>query len=180
MVPMRPPVPLVTERLTLRPPTLDDAEEFFDSYSQDPEVTRYLAWRPHTDVGHTAAFIERCLAAWEDGSAYPFAITETSTGRAVGVITARVQGHQVEVGYVLAQRVWGTGYATEALSAIKDWALSEPEIWRIWAYVDVDNTASGRVLQKAGFEPEGVLHRFAVHPNVSDEPRDCWVFAATR
>jgi RimJ/RimL family protein N-acetyltransferase len=180
MLVMRPPVPLITERLTLRPPALDDADAFFESYSQDPEVTRYLTWRPHAGIDHTVAFIERCLASWEDGTAYPYAITETESGRVLGVIEARLRGHQVELGYVLAQESWGTGFATEAVSAIKDWALSEPEIWRVWAYVDVDNIASGRVLQKAGLEPEGVLRRFAVHPNVSDEPRDCWVFAATR
>jgi RimJ/RimL family protein N-acetyltransferase len=177
---MNPPIPLITERLTLRPPTLDDAQPFFTSYSQDPDVTRYLTWRPHESIEHTTDFIRRCISRWEDESAYPYAITETASGKVVGIIEARVRGHQVELGYVLAQDVWGTGYATEAVSAIKNWALAQPEIWRIWAYVDVENIASGRVLQKAGLEPEGVLRRFAVHPNVSDEPRDCWVFAATR
>ena len=40
------------------------------------------------------------------------------------------------------------------------------------AVCDVDNVSSARVLEKSSFTREGVLHRWLVHPNISDEPRD--------
>lgn len=54
--------------------------------------------------------------------------------------------------------------------------LELPELWRVWATCDVENTASARVLEKAGFTFEGVLHRWDRH-NISPEPRDARVYA---
>ena len=47
---MRPPEVLETDRLRLRVPTLEDAPEIFLQYAQDPEVTKYLTWRPHQSI----------------------------------------------------------------------------------------------------------------------------------
>lgn len=54
--------------------------------------------------------------------------------------------------------------------------LQVPEVCRVWATCDVDNPASARVLEKAGFTFEGVLHRWNRH-NVSADPRDARVYA---
>ena len=69
---------------------------------------------------------------------------------------------------------------SEALSSLVDWALAQPHIWRASAYCDADNSASARVMQKAGMEFEGVLRRYEVFPNVSSEPRDCLMYAKAR
>jgi len=69
---------------------------------------------------------------------------------------------------------------TEALTAVVTWALAQPDIWRIWAVTDVDNTASTRVMEKAGLTREGVLRRWIVHPNLSTDPRDCFCYARIR
>jgi RimJ/RimL family protein N-acetyltransferase len=45
---------------------------------------------------------------------------------------------------------------------------------------DVDNIASARVMEKAGLTLEGRLRRWLVHPNISDEPRDCLGYARVR
>ena len=78
---------------------------------------------------------------------------------------------------MLARTEWGQGYMTEALSAVADMVLAQPSVMRIWAYVDTENASSIRVLEKAGFIREGVLHRWADHPNVSSEPRDAAMYA---
>jgi RimJ/RimL family protein N-acetyltransferase len=44
-------------RVTLRAPTLDDAELLFERMASDPEVSRYMSWRPHRDVGETRRVI---------------------------------------------------------------------------------------------------------------------------
>ena len=44
-------------------------------------------------------------------------------------------------------------------------------------YCDTGNRASARVLGKAGFEREGILQRWEVHPNISVVPRDCYSYA---
>ena len=69
---------------------------------------------------------------------------------------------------------------TEVLSEVADWALRQSSIFRIDAVCDVDNVGSARALEKSGFSREGVLRRWLVHPNVSDEPRDCYSYARVR
>ena len=44
-------------RVTLRAPTLDDADMLFERIASDPEVPRYMSWRPHPDVGETRRVI---------------------------------------------------------------------------------------------------------------------------
>jgi RimJ/RimL family protein N-acetyltransferase len=96
------------------------------------------------------------------------------------MIAARVDGHKWELGYVLARGYWGRGYMTEALKALVNWAVQQSEIYRVWAVCDVDNLASARVMEKAGMRREGILRRWSIHPNVSDEPRDSYCYSIVK
>jgi RimJ/RimL family protein N-acetyltransferase len=51
-----------TARLILRPISPADAAPIFDTYAQDPDVTRFLTWRPHRTLAETEAYVARCLA----------------------------------------------------------------------------------------------------------------------
>jgi len=75
---------------------------------------------------------------------------------------------------------WHHGYATEAGRAVIAWAADLPEVYRVWAVCDVENPASARVLEKLGMSREGVLRRWIIHPNISSEPRDCYVYSKVR
>ena len=69
---------------------------------------------------------------------------------------------------------------TEALIAAVDWLLAQPENFRISGFCDVANIGSARVMEKAGLTREGVLRHLVVHPAISDEPRDCLIYAKVR
>lgn len=170
----------VTPRLVLRPVAAGDAEAIFLGYAQESEVTRYLIWRPHRDIGETRAYLADCLALSPDMSRV-YAITGRSDGRLLGCLhLRRPVSHRIAFGYVLERPAWGRGLMTEALRTAVDWALSAPGVYRIGAVCDVDNPASARVMEKAGLAREGLLRRWMIHPNVSDEPRDCHIHGRTR
>jgi ribosomal-protein-alanine N-acetyltransferase len=177
---MKPPNHIETERLVLRIPSVADAEAIFNSYAQDSEVTRYLIWRPHKNIHETEGFLSDCAAAWEGNVRFPYAITLKQSGAAIGMIEIRINDFKADVGYVISRRHWGKGLATEALHCLVEWALRQESIYRVWALCDVDNLASARVLEKVGMRREGVLRRQIVHPNISDEPRDCYCYAAAK
>jgi len=174
---MQPVAVLESDRLRLRRAALSDARPIFESYAQDPFVTRYLTWQPLTSLQQAEDFLVQVDRRWEDGESLAWTISLATSNQLIGMIEARIDKHRVEVGYVLAQSAWGTGFATEALQLVTAWALSQPTIRCVWAYADVDNLASIRVLEKAGLSRAGLLHSWARHPNVSDELRDCWVFS---
>ncbi|QXD25662.1 GNAT family N-acetyltransferase [Opitutia bacterium ISCC 51] len=73
------------------------------------------------------------------------------------------------MGYLIARPYWGQGLITEVLQHWTDWALNQPEIYRISALCDIDNPASGRVMEKAGLSLEGTFKRYGIHPNIGDE-----------
>ena len=169
-----------TERLILRPIARGDALAIFAGYAQDPEVARYLSWRPHRRLTETEAYIGRCLAAPAVRSR-TYALVGRAEGRLLGAFDLRrPEPHRIECGYVLARPFWRRGLMTEALAGAAEWAMAEPDIWRIGAVCDTENLASARVMEKAGFVREGILRRWLVHPNLGPEPRDCYSYALTR
>lgn len=169
-----------TQRLALRAPNLLDAEGMFASYTQDADVARYMVWQPHASLETTRDFVAGCVAQWNVGSAYPYIITLKSSGQLIGMLEARPSAHIVNIGYVLARQHWGQGLMVEAIQAFTALALRLPGVFRIEATCDVDNRPSARALEKSGFLLEGRLARHTVHPNISAQPRDCFIYAARR
>ena len=176
----RPPPTIETAHLLLRLPTLDDAPVIFTEYAQDAEVTRYLSWKPHRRVETVEAFLREGLSVQDKGERWFWVITVKGSDRAVGMIDAHLHGHRFNAGYVLTRRCWGKGYMPEALRPVVEWALHQDHIYRAWAFCDVENQASARVLEKVGMQREGTLRRWFVHPNISDAPRDCFSFSRVK
>ncbi|MFQ5630184.1 MAG: GNAT family N-acetyltransferase [bacterium] len=174
---MNPPETIRTPRLILRMPTLQDAEAIFSSYAQDAEITKYLTWRPHQNIEETKTFLRSRIAAWESKSEFSWVITIPPNNRAAGMVGLRISGFRANFGYVLARACWGQGIMTEALKAVIDWVGRQKEIRRIWAVCDVENMASARVMEKCGLQKEGLLRNWMLHPNRSDQPRDCLCYA---
>jgi RimJ/RimL family protein N-acetyltransferase len=170
-----------TARLRLRRPVACDAEVIFSSYAQDPEVTRYLVWRPHSDAETTKSFVAECELRWANESGFPYAIMlKKSTDDLIGMIDLRPKGQRVEFGFVLARAHWGNGFMPEAISAVASACLNMPTIYRFEATCDIENRRSARAMEKAGLTREGILRRYIVHPNISSEPRDSLVYAITK
>ncbi len=67
-----------------------------------------------------------------------------------------------EIGYWLGEPYWGRGIATAAATAFSEWAIRNYSLRRVFASPFADNAASRRVLEKAGFRFEGILHRSAI------------------
>ena len=174
------PTQFITARLTLRKPELADAPAIFTAYAQDPEVTQFLVWRPHPDVATTQAYIQHCISAWNANTEYCYVLTEHTQARLVGMISVRVRDWSASLGYVLARSAWGQGIMPEAAQVVSDYVLAQPAMYRVWAVCDVDNTASARVMEKIGMLREGLMRRGVLHPNISAEPRDCWVYAKVK
>lgn len=170
-----------TARLHLRLPRASDAAEIFSAYAQDPDVTRFMIWRPHAHAGETEGFISECISSVQAGNRFPYVLCSSARpDTPIGMLDVRLSGHKVALGYVLARSYWGNGFMPEAVRALADLVLSRAQFFRVSAYCDVDNHASQRTLEKAGFLREGRHERFSVHPNVSPEPRPCFMYARWR
>lgn len=174
------PADIKTLRLALRKPAAQDAPIIYETYARDAEATRYLTWRPHRTLADGVEPMAQQLDAWESEEYFSWVITLKDSGDLMGMISVRPDGWRADLGYVLGRKYWGHGYMTEAVCALIDYLLSERDIYRVWAVCDVDNLASARVMEKAGMQREGILRRWAMHPNISNEPRDCLCYAKVK
>jgi len=168
-----------THALRLRLPQLEDASIIFNRYSQDSEVVRYLSWRAHTSVLQTRQFLKHCLSAHTQEASRAWVIEDKQDHELFGMIDLRWEETSASFGYVIAKRYWGQGITTQALCAVRDLALMQSQVYRFWGVCDVENSASARVMEKAGLALEGRLKRYVVHPNVDSAPRDCFCYAKT-
>ena len=115
---IEPPNVIKTVQLVLRRPRLSDADDIFDSYAADPEVTRYVTWCPYNDRSEVAPFLHSRLARWDSGEEFAWAITKLPDDRAIGMIGCRVRKRAADIGYVMSRNYWNGGYTTEAANAI--------------------------------------------------------------
>lgn len=108
-------------------------------------------------------FISTMLSA-DENETFAFAITVDNI--AVGSISVFRQGNihrrTAELGYYIAEEYWGRGIMTEAVRQICEYVFSKSDITRIYAEPFAYNTASCRVLEKAGFQYEGTLRSNAI------------------
>ncbi|MGH2453956.1 MAG: GNAT family N-acetyltransferase [bacterium] len=155
---------LETERLTLRPLTLEDAADVF-AYASEPEVARYVPWEPHRSQEDSRQFIAGTLERSARGGSNTWAIVERASGKVIGSIRMG-EVHPVharaDIGYSLGRRYWNQGLTTEAVRAVLRFGFEEVGLNRIYAVCHVANAASERVMQKVGMTYEGTLRQVAL------------------
>jgi RimJ/RimL family protein N-acetyltransferase len=145
-----------TERLLLRPGWMQDAPALFQAIA-DEGVIRNLASAPWP---YTQPDAEAFLATERDphdATALIFRRTDEAP-QLVGTIgIGRRPNGERELGYFIARPFWGRGYATEAGHAVLAFARDSLRLPKLHAGHFLDNPASGRVLEKLGFTPSGMV-----------------------
>ncbi|MDE0564573.1 GNAT family N-acetyltransferase [Exiguobacterium sp. B2(2022)] len=150
-----------TERLRLRPLQMEDSPHVFAIFSNE-RVLQHYGMEPHQTLEETEQMLTHMLAQIETGAIIRFAIEHRESNALIGTIGFhnRAPSHRrAEIGYELRPEYWRSGYATEALHAVLQFAET-CEIERVGAIVYIDNLASQRMLEKNGFVQEGRLHNY--------------------
>jgi RimJ/RimL family protein N-acetyltransferase len=151
----RPPrLQLRTERLTLRPFEVTDAERVTE-IGADWDIARMLRMAPWpTSREINRVWLQTHPAEWREGTAYRFAVV--LAGRLIGCVDVdEIQQGEGVLGYWLERGAWGQGFATEAARAAIRFAFERLGLRRLASGHAFDNPASGLVLRKLGFEPTG-------------------------
>ncbi len=150
--------PLQTPRLLLRRFTMDDAQNMFDLWCNDPEVTRFLSWGPHGTLDNTKRLLKSWKQRYEDTMFYNWCIEfEGLPIGGIALIMRSEKSLRAELGYCLSNRYKGRGLVTEAACAVLTFAFEDVGLHKICAKHDVENPASGRIMQKLGMRQEGYM-----------------------
>lgn len=146
-----------TQRLILRPRTLMDTEECF-AMDRDPKVTRFVDGPWSDDQKHRAFIQMRTLARYPAGMGYWTIRTRNDASEFLGwvlLIPTDAVGPEIEIGWRLPRKAWGSGIATEAAWPVLRHAFATLHLPEVVAEIDALNTGSIRVAEKLGLVRRG-------------------------
>ncbi|MBQ8959097.1 MAG: GNAT family N-acetyltransferase [Bacteroidales bacterium] len=146
-----------SERILLRPWLESDAETLY-KYASDPDVGPRAGWPPHKSAEESLEIIRTVFH-----NDHTWAIVLKETGEAIGCMGYYPHGESnihigeqdAELGYWVAKPYWNQGLCTEALRLMIDYCFNQMRFQTLWSDFFVNNTASGRVMQKCGFHDTG-------------------------
>ena len=144
---------LTTERLYLKEFTIDDAQLLIDLNS-DPEVTRYTGDGPVKDLTEAKRILTDIIFPQYKNKMGRWAVYLNSTDEFIGWCGVKYVEDEKEydLGYRFYKKHWGKGYASEAASAVMDYALNTLQLKEIIGRAAIDNKASIAVLKKMGMK----------------------------
>jgi RimJ/RimL family protein N-acetyltransferase len=153
---------LTTDRLVLRRFTEDDVDNLV-ALDADPRVMRFLTGgkpTPRSDIADRV--MPAILRFYSLGPAGTWAAEDRVSGAFLGWMSLKPgddgDTSEVELGYRLRADAWGRGYATEGARALVQAAFGELGAGRVWAQTMAVNSASRRVLEKAGLRYVRTFH----------------------
>jgi [ribosomal protein S5]-alanine N-acetyltransferase len=158
----------------LRPLTAADVPAWF-AYLSQPIVFEHTSWNlaSPTDLARYAGNAD----TRDPSTLLRLAVADRATDSLVGTVgfhTVMPEHRSAELAYDLSPAVWGKGIATHVVEVIVEWAHSHVGLRRVQATVLSSNARSSKVLERCGFEREGLLRSFRM---VRGRPGDFWMYS---
>ena len=153
------PLPILTERLAMRPYEASDLAELHEVLYGDPDAMALLGGA--RDLAGTRASIERSMNQQELGGYSFWPVIERESGLLVGeagLFPLAPGGPDIALGYAFGRAYWGRGYATEASRSVLGEAFGPLDLDHVVAITREANAGSRKVLKKLGFRLDGVRH----------------------
>lgn len=167
---------LHTERLVLRELTSSDGQALLACFS-NPEVLRHYGQQPLTSLGQVQQIIRNFANNFAEKRGVKWGIVLKDHEGIIGTIGFQewsIEHRRAEISYALLPEYWGNGYAQEAVKRAISYGFEEMDLVRIGAIVFKENEASNLLLQKIGFEQEGLLKKYMHQHNV---PHDTYIYS---
>ena len=149
------PPTIETDRLLLRPFTLDDAEALHTAVYSDPDAMQFLPGGVPRTLKQTERVIAYYIDHWKQRGYGVWAMVHAEDEKLIGQAGLNFieEINQTEVLYAIAKPYWAQGIATEAARAVCRYAYrSDVGITKVAALVDPENTYSKKVIEKLGME----------------------------
>lgn len=149
---------LTTERFILKQVQPEDQAFLFEALS-DPITMPYNGVYYKT-FEETKGQLDWYKKNWEEGTGINWKITNKASGESIGVISVyyyKPEHKKAEIGYWLLPRFWGKGIASEAMQTVINYWKEVKGLHRLEAFVEEDNIASIKLMERSGFTYEGTM-----------------------
>jgi len=143
----------------------------------DDHVTRYMGFATHRSVDDAT----KLIAAYRNSPSRWQAVTlDGDPTDMLGIIGLEVQGHQATM-TIMFRRDWkARGAGREFCQPFVQWLFTKPQIWRLWTYTHTENIPAIRMNERMKAVREGTFRKFAIFPNISQQPQDVYVYSIVR
>ena len=144
---------LETDRLILRPLSLNDAEHIFNTWTSDPEVTKYMIYDTHETINDTLSWLNEEVKKINDDDLYTWGMVLKENNELFGNISLHYD-HTKDVfvlGYNIAKSYWGNGFTTEAGKKVLEFGQNTLGIKKFFCRHANENIGSMKVMTKLGF-----------------------------
>ena len=151
-----------TDRLILREVTTADASDMLN-YLSDKDVVTPMGLAPFQTEDDVCDEISWYESIYDEDTGIRWGITLKDSGKVIGscgFLNMLPKHYRAEVGYELSKGHWGKGIAGEALEAIVKYGFDHFELERIEALIEPANLPSQKLIEKQGFEREGLLRHY--------------------
>lgn len=148
---------LETDRLILRQFTIEDAKKMYENWATDELAVIQMPWNIHQSVDETQKILNEWVQLYNKDFFYKWAIFSKIDNELIGdisVVKNSLNCENCEVGYIIGSKWWNKGYMTEALKSVLDFLINEVGFHLVYALHDVNNPASGKVMEKVGMKYE--------------------------
>ena len=148
---------IATARLVLRPLTKADVPDL-EEWMPDPSLYAYWGKGPGKAEKNPELLFQK---KDRPSKSFHLGIALKQSGKVVGDLWVYLieNDRMAAVAIRLSNAYQGNGYGTEALSEMVRFCFERTELKRLWAQVDIHNTASQRMLEKCGFIREGLIRQ---------------------
>ncbi|MBD3208239.1 MAG: GNAT family N-acetyltransferase [Candidatus Nealsonbacteria bacterium] len=164
-----------TQKFILRPFQRGDEESLAQNINNEKiyKATMHIPF-PYT-LKDAEEWIEKKIREQENGNREGVSFAVEIQKEVVGAVSLfSLESHKAEIGYWLAEKLWNQGIMTGAVAKMTDFGFQELKLKRIYAKVFPFNKASMRVLEKNGYELEGIMKNNSLKDGVL---RDDYLFA---
>lgn len=147
-----------TDRLILRTWKSEDVADLY-KYAKDLSVGPIAGWAPHKSIDESMLVLKSYM---ENDNAWAIVLKENK--KVIGMVKIypdenRGKYYAKQINYALSPAYWGNGYMTEAIKRVVDFAFDELKIDLLSVFHYPQNIRSKRVIEKCGFEYEGIIEK---------------------
>ena len=151
---------LATERLLMREITPEDVNALLVHFG-NPEVVKFIGMQPIRTIEQANEWLKWMggFFAAKDGLRWGITLQDKTFVGSAGLHRWNREAHYAQIGCDIAYKFWGHGYGQEAMREIIDFGWNQMKLNRIEAEIVDGNKRSVHVMEKLGFQKEGVLRQ---------------------
>ncbi|WP_010098751.1 GNAT family N-acetyltransferase [Ornithinibacillus scapharcae] len=153
---------LTTERLCLREIENTDVTNML-TYLSDPLVMQYYGLEAFTTEEEVLNEISWYKRIFRENTGIRWGISLKDEDKIIGscgFLNWERQHARIDIGYELAKEYWGQGIASEVLGTVLSYGFEQMNVERVQALIEPPNVASIKLVEKQGFEREGLLRHY--------------------